>query len=179
MDKNSIISFIIITIILIIVFGVIWFAFNNSTNSELNQTTTQVDEKVDEIKEEVRQEEKEPIIEGKISSDYEIQGMKIEVLKEGSGVEAKNGNNVFVHYTGRLENGEKFDSSLDRNELFYFVLGSGRVIKGWELGVLGMKIGEKRKLTIPPELGYGDSGVGGVIPPNAVLIFEVELFNIK
>ena len=109
----------------------------------------------------------------------EIQGMKIETLKEGAGAEAKNGDTVTVHYTGTLENGTKFDSSLDRGTPFSFTLGTGEVIQGWDLGVLGMKTGEKRKLTIPSELGYGSQGAGGVIPPNATLIFEVELLGIN
>ena len=109
----------------------------------------------------------------------EIQGMRIETLKEGAGAEAKNGDTVTVHYTGTLENGTKFDSSLDRGTPFSFTLGTGEVIQGWDLGVLGMKVGEKRKLTIPSELGYGPQGAGGVIPPNATLIFEVELLGIN
>ncbi len=114
------------------------------------------------------------------SSDiYEIQGMKVEILKEGAGEAVKNGDAVSVHYTGTLENGEKFDSSLDRGVPFSFVLGEGRVIKGWELGVLGMKKGEKRRLTIPYELAYGENGMPGVIPPKAILIFDVELLQIN
>lgn len=105
--------------------------------------------------------------------------LSIEILKEGIGVAAQNGNSVSVHYTGTLENGTKFDSSLDRGQPFGFTLGAGQVIKGWDLGVLGMKVGEKRKLTIPPELAYGPQGVPGAIPPNATLIFEVELLGFK
>lgn len=106
------------------------------------------------------------------------QGLKTEVLKQGTGDEAKNGDKVSVHYTGWLENGTKFDSSVDRGQPFEFTLGAGQVIQGWDLGVLGMKIGEKRKLTIPADLAYGAQEVGGVIPPNATLIFEVELLGI-
>ena len=109
----------------------------------------------------------------------DIQDMKIETLKEGTGEIAKNGDTVSVHYTGTLEDGTKFDSSVDRGTPFSFILGAGRVIQGWDLGVAGMKVGEKRKLTIPPELGYGASGAGDVIPPNATLIFEVELLGIN
>lgn len=106
-------------------------------------------------------------------------GVQIEILKEGAGTEAKNGNTVAVHYTGILESGIKFDSSVDRGISFEFTLGAGQVIKGWDIGVEGMKVGEKRKLTIPSDLAYGSSGAGGVIPPNATLIFEVELLGIK
>ena len=106
-------------------------------------------------------------------------GVQVEILKEGTGIEAKNSNVVAVHYTGILENGAKFDSSVDRGIPFEFTLGAGQVIRGWDIGVEGMKAGEKRKLTIPPDLAYGSRGAGGVIPPNATLIFEVELLAIK
>ncbi|WKZ24381.1 MAG: FKBP-type peptidyl-prolyl cis-trans isomerase [Candidatus Dojkabacteria bacterium] len=103
----------------------------------------------------------------------------MKTVQEGTGEEgAKNGQTVSVHYTGRLKDGTKFDSSLDRNEPFSFTLGAGEVIQGWDLGVLGMKIGEKRELTIPASLGYGASGVGP-IPPNATLIFEVEMIQFE
>jgi len=105
--------------------------------------------------------------------------LKIEVLNEGEGVAAKNGDNISVHYTGTLEDGTKFDSSLDRGVPFDFDLGASQVIKGWDLGVLGMKVGEKRKLIIPADLAYGENGIPGVIPPNATLIFEVELLEIR
>ena len=109
-----------------------------------------------------------------------INGLKIEILKQGAGEAAKNGDRVTVHYVGTLLNGEKFDSSIDRGQPFSFILGNGQVIEGWEKGILGMKVGEKRKLTIPPELGYGMTGTpGGPIPPNATLIFEVELLKIN
>ena len=106
-------------------------------------------------------------------------GLKYVELKEGTGDEAKVGQVVEVHYTGWLKDGTKFDSSKDRNKPFEFPLGAGRVIKGWDEGVAGMKVGGKRKLIIPPELGYGKRGAGGVIPPDAELTFEVELLGIK
>jgi FKBP-type peptidyl-prolyl cis-trans isomerase FkpA len=106
-------------------------------------------------------------------------GLKYEELKEGTGEAAKKGDKVEVHYTGWLKDGKKFDSSVDRGQPFGFTLGAGMVIKGWDEGVQGIKVGGKRKLYIPPELGYGQRGAGGVIPPNADLIFEVELLRIK
>ena len=106
-------------------------------------------------------------------------GLKYDDLIEGEGVVAEAGKTVVVHYTGWLTDGTKFDSSLDRNDPFSFPLGGGRVIRGWDEGVQGMMIGGKRKLTIPPQLGYGASGAGGVIPPNATLVFEVELLEIR
>lgn len=107
-----------------------------------------------------------------------IEGLEIEILQEGAGDEAKDGDSVSVHYTGTLVDGTKFDSSVDRGQPFQFGLGAGQVIRGWDLGVKGMKVGEKRKLTIAPELGYGGRDMGS-IPPNSTLIFEVELLEIN
>ncbi|MFZ5483591.1 MAG: FKBP-type peptidyl-prolyl cis-trans isomerase [Pseudomonadota bacterium] len=103
----------------------------------------------------------------------------IEDITVGEGDEAQGGRVVSVHYTGWLENGSKFDSSKDRNEPFEFPLGRGYVIAGWDQGFAGMKVGGTRKLTIPPHMGYGERGAGGVIPPNATLIFEVELLAVR
>jgi peptidylprolyl isomerase len=97
----------------------------------------------------------------------------------GTGAEAVAGKRVSVHYTGRLLTGRKFDSSLDRGQPFQFTLGAGQVIRGWDQGVAGMKVGGKRSLVIPPHLGYGASGAGGVIPPNATLVFDVELLGVE
>ena len=131
----------------------------------LARSTAGADEKKDEKKE------------GKVITTKS--GLKYQDLKEGTGPEAKKGDMVTVHYTGWLKNGKKFDSSLDRKMPFSFKLGAGRVIKGWDEGVAGMKTGGKRKLIIPPDLAYGDRGAGKVIPPNAELTFEVELLKIQ
>jgi FKBP-type peptidyl-prolyl cis-trans isomerase FkpA len=106
-------------------------------------------------------------------------GLVIEEIIPGTGTEAVPGRLVVVHYTGWLTDGSKFDSSHDRNDPFVFPLAQRYVIPGWDEGVQGMKVGGKRKLTIPPELGYGARGAGGVIPPNATLVFEVELIDVK
>ena len=105
-------------------------------------------------------------------------GLKYVDAKVGEGEEAKAGQTVSVHYTGWLTNGTKFDSSVDRSKPFSFHLGAGEVIRGWDEGVAGMKVGGKRKLRIPADLGYGARGAGGVIPPNATLVFEVELLGV-
>lgn len=105
--------------------------------------------------------------------------LKIEDLAAGGGDEAKEGDTVKVHYTGMLEDGKKFDSSIDRGQPFEFTIGAGQVIKGWDVGVLGMKVGGRRKLTVPPELAYGDRDIGnGLIPANSILVFEIELLEI-
>jgi FKBP-type peptidyl-prolyl cis-trans isomerase len=127
-----------------------------------------------------------PSKEQAISSQVELggllvtrSGLKYLDLRAGRGPVAGKGDTVEVHYTGWLTNGKKFDSSLDRNMPFTFKLGAGNVIKGWEEGLAGMKVGGKRKLVIPAKLGYGARGAGNVIPPNAEMIFEVELLKIK
>ena len=106
-------------------------------------------------------------------------GLKITELSVGNGAEASSGQTVVVHYRGTLESGKQFDASYDRGTPFTFPLGAGRVIKGWDEGVVGMKVGGKRKLVIPPDLAYGSRGAGGVIPPNATLVFEVELLDVR
>ncbi len=106
--------------------------------------------------------------------------LKKEIIKEGEGERVvERGNTIIVHYTGMFEDGSKFDSSLDRNDPFSFSVGVGQVIEGWDKGVIGMRIGEKSKLTIPSSMGYGDAGVPGAIPPKSTLIFEIELLDIK
>ncbi|MEC8091623.1 MAG: FKBP-type peptidyl-prolyl cis-trans isomerase [Pseudomonadota bacterium] len=104
--------------------------------------------------------------------------LEMETLTEGHGEIAEAGKRVSVHYEGRLEDGTVFDGSRPRGQAFSFTIGAGQVIRGWEQGVAGMKVGETRKLTIPPELGYGEAGAGGVIPPNATLVFEIELLEV-
>lgn len=124
-----------------------------------------------------------PQLQAKDKSMTTASGLKIEDTKEGTGASPKTGQTCVMHYTGWLyENGQrgrKFDSSVDRNEPFAFSIGVGQVIKGWDEGVSTMKVGGKRTLIIPPEMGYGARGAGGVIPPNATLIFDVELLGIE
>jgi len=108
-----------------------------------------------------------------------VSGLQYWDIKVGTGPTAVRGQMVKVHYTGWLTTGKKFDSSVDKAVPFTFTLGQGQVIKGWDEGVAGMKVGGKRQLRIPPELGYGDRGAGGVIPPNATLIFDVELLGVR
>jgi FKBP-type peptidyl-prolyl cis-trans isomerase len=105
--------------------------------------------------------------------------IEIKELAAGDGPEVKNGDTVEMHYVGTFPDGKKFDSSRDRNSTFTFKVGSGQVIKGFDMAVMGMKKGGKRVVTIPPEFGYGARGAGGVIPPNATLMFEVEVVSIK
>lgn len=106
-------------------------------------------------------------------------GVDVETIKDGTGEYPKKGQKVIVHYTGTLTNGKKFDSSKDRGKPFEFTLGQGEVIRGWDEGVAQMKIGQTAKLTCSPDYAYGAAGAGGVIPPNATLIFEVELLGVK
>jgi FKBP-type peptidyl-prolyl cis-trans isomerase len=105
--------------------------------------------------------------------------LKINNVQEGSGAEAVTGKRVTVHYVGKLTDGKQFDSSVDRGQPFSFNLGAGEVIKGWDEGVAGMKVGGKRQLIIPPHMGYGERGAGAVIPPNATLVFDVELLKVE
>ena len=153
-------TIIILVIILIVIIAGIYFLWQNNSKSStaaLSQNSNQNQQ---------------------TSASYDIQGMKIEILKQGSGIEAKAGDTVTVNYVGTLQDGTKFDSSIDRGQPFPFTLGQNSVIQGWELGVVGMKVGEKRKLTIPPELAYGAQGAGN-IPANETLVFVVDLLGVK
>ena len=105
--------------------------------------------------------------------------MKVEMISTGGGSSPKRGDTVTVHYTGWLADGTKFDSSVDRDEPFSFVLGASQVIQGWDQGVATLRVGDKARLTIPPELAYGEAGYPGAIPPNATLVFEVELLSVS
>lgn len=115
----------------------------------------------------------------KEATPKEVKELEIVEVLKGNGPEAVKGRMVTVHYTGKLVNGTKFDSSLDRNKPFTFTLGVGEVISGWDKGVAGMKVGGKRKLTIPSKEGYGERGAPPVIPPNSTLVFDVELLDVK
>ncbi len=165
--KNSYSSIIVILVVIIAVLS-------------LMLVNTKRDEKISEVINQVNQ-----IATTTMTTPQSVAGLDIKVLAEGSGPEAKNGDTVFVHYTGKLTDGSVFDSSIPRGTPLDFVLGSGRVIVGWEKGVLGMKVGEKRVLTIAPELAYGSREITSpangkvIIPSNATLVFDVELVEIQ
>lgn len=161
-------TFVIIAVVAVLIGVGIYFL---STKSSDNQSlaTTQGEDIIEASEEVVAGEPIEP----------NMEELKIEDVKVGTGTEAVSGKKITVNYSGTLTDGTKFDSSYDRGEPFSFNLGAGEVIQGWDKGFAGMRIGGKRKLTIPSELGYGASGAGGVIPPNATLIFEVELLKVE
>lgn len=158
-------KYLVIVTILTIVVGVIVFWSRSETSVEKGPEKDQV----------LGREEPKKEVEMSIKTSS---GLLIEDIKVGSGAEAKPGNIISAHYTGTLVDGTKFDSSVDRGEPLSFTLGVGQVIKGWDEGIVGMKVGGKRKLIIPPELAYGARAIGS-IPPNSTLIFEVELMGVK
>ena len=164
----------IIAVIIIIVSSVFFFGCNKKNDESVAEPEVSAQET--EVKEEVKEEAKEePKEEVKAEA---VEGLKIEDVTEGDGPAVKDGDMVKVHYTGMLTNGKVFDSSKERGEPFSFMVGGGSVIEGWEKGLLGMKVGGKRMLTISPELGYGDRDMGD-IPPNSTLIFEIDLLGIE
>jgi len=160
MKTSSIISIIIFAAV---AGGLLWFGsgYSNKISNEALQNQKNLAAEVEQNQSKI------------------MENLKIKDIVVGSGAEAKAGDVVTVNYVGTLDSGSKFDSSYDRNEPFSFTLGAGEVIKGWDLGVSGMKVGGKRELTIPPELGYGANGAGNIIPPNATLHFTVELLNVS
>lgn len=174
MDRRSLITDFAIVAVLLIAGTLVYLAFPGETEAPTTETAP-----------ETIVVESEPSVGGEpinpnettVQNDTEAK-LNIEILAEGAGAGIQNGQTAVVHYTGMLTDGSVFDSSVGRSPLT-LVLGAGRVIPGWELGLQGMKKGEKRKLTIPPELAYGASGVPGAIPPNATLIFDVEMVEIK
>ena len=164
---------IVLVVLVVLVSGIILLTDSNK-NRELQKTDIILEDNKEEI--DIVPENNK----GDNQSNDEKMELKIEVLQEGSSeVQTKNGDTISVHYTGTLEDGTKFDSSVDRGAPISFTIGAGQVIQGWEQGTLNMKIGEKRKLTIPAELGYGASGAGSIIPPNATIVFDIELMDIQ
>ncbi len=162
MSKDKIKMFIWFLIVIIVIAILVFITINKKEEPVLPQTTGTIGENM--------------------QNTQEVQGVKITILKEGTGNAAKSGDTVAMNYTGKLANGTVFDSNVDpkfgHTDPFIFTIDSGQVIKGWDIGVSGMKEGEKRMLEIPPQLAYGEKGIGP-IPPNATLTFEVELLAIK
>jgi len=165
----------ILTQIIIVIAVSLLFIFIYQISSK-DKTISYIDEKVNFISD---KESNTNNTSNTNNMENKITELKMEILQEGTGEGAVKGNTVTVHYTGTLLDGTKFDSSLDRGTPFSFELGTGQVIQGWEQGILGMKVGEKRKLLIPSDLAYGANGAGGVIGPNEALIFDVELLEIN
>lgn len=150
-------------------------AANISDTTEVVAAETQIAQAAEDLTEDETVAEEETTEEALVTTES---GLQYEDIVEGPGAMPQAGQRVTVHYTGTLEDGTKFDSSRDRNRPFSFTIGVGQVIKGWDEGVASMRVGGQRKLIIPPELGYGARGAGGVIPPNATLLFDVELLRI-
>lgn len=173
--------FIVFAIVVVVVVGVFLIGTNNDSdkNVENNQLEPGIEESLNNKNTDNVSTDKGGDEMNNLGENKKVNELVIEDDVVGSGAEAVSGNIVSVHYTGTLVDGTKFDSSLDRGEPFSFELGAGRVIKGWDLGVVGMRVGGKRKLTIPSDLAYGDRGAPPTIGPNATLIFEIELLSIQ
>jgi FKBP-type peptidyl-prolyl cis-trans isomerase len=172
--KNMILWFLIV---IIVIAGLVYITINKKKNSLPTEQIGQEENANSLPTEQLGQEE------NKNMENTQENGVKITILKEGTGAVAKSGDTVAMNYTGTLANGTAFDSNVDQKfqhvEPFVFTIGGGQVIKGWDVGIAGMKIGEKRKLELTPEFAYGENGYPGVIPPNSTLIFEVELLGIN
>ena len=167
----------VVLFLVLLVGGAIYFAGRSVSPPTTQDTTAQTQEPAQQPDPEAPVTEESPINQDIMGE--EVTELQIEDITVGTGDEAVAGKKVTVHYTGTLTDGTKFDSSKDRDVPFSFNLGKGEVIQGWDQGVAGMKVGGVRILTIPPDLGYGAAGAGGVIPPNATLIFEVELVGVE
>lgn len=168
----------VVLFLILLVGGAIYFAGRSVSPPTAQDTNIQPQELTQQQPDPQAPVTEESPIDQNIMGE-EVTELQIEEIKVGTGDEAVAGKKVTVHYTGTLTDGTKFDSSKDRDVPFSFTLGAGEVIRGWDQGVEGMKIGGVRMLTIPPELGYGAAGAGGVIPPNATLVFEVELLGVE
>jgi len=178
MFKNIIPAVIVLGVVLLGVLGIFFLSNQKTPQSDINFNPTQIPSPTNGIIKNAT-----PSITGEPINMDDFQttqdGLKIKDEVVGSGAEAKSGDTVTVNYLGTLENGTKFDSSYDRNQPFTTQIGVGQVIKGWDEGIVGMKVGGKRKLIIPASLGYGEQGAGNSIPPNSTLVFEVELLGVK
>lgn len=161
-------TYIVLGVVALFVGVGVYFLSNKTSNNQVLATTSPQD---------IIEATPSPIASG--SATTKMEQLKIEDEKIGTGAEAVSGKKITVNYSGTLTDGTKFDSSYDRGTPFSFTLGAGEVIQGWDKGFAGMKVGGKRKLTIPSSLGYGAQGAGGLIPPNATLIFEVELLKVE
>jgi peptidylprolyl isomerase/FKBP-type peptidyl-prolyl cis-trans isomerase FkpA len=168
---------VVVSIVVVLIFFVLgWINYNGGSDTKKASITDTAAENTASVDQAITNGE---ITKEKTMSSSTVTSLVIEDLKLGDGVAAKSGDLVSVNYLGKLTDGKIFDTSYQRNEPFTFSLGKGRVIKGWDQGIVGMKVGGKRRLTIPPDLGYGADGYPPVIPKSAVLIFEVELLSTK
>lgn len=163
-------AFLMAISVILILIGGMYFLDKKSSRENLQE----------ENKPEIKEQAQENVQDEQLANNENNMGLDIKVIQEGTGERmTKSGDTIAVHYTGKLTDGTKFDSSVDRGTPFEFTIGKGMVIQGWDQGLLDMKVGEKRILTIPAEMGYGARGAGSAIPPNATLIFDVELVSIK